>query len=197
MTRIAVLIGSTRPGRRGVVVADWVARAAAAHASVAAGEVEIDVVDLADHALPLLDEPVPALAGDYRNEHTRRWAEVIGAYDGFVVVTPEYNHSFPAALKNAIDYLYAEWNDKAAGFVSYGAHGGMRAVEQLRTVLAEVKVASVRTQVFFSMATDLELFTEPDAWTASSYQAENLATMLDELIAWSNALKPLRSKVAA
>ncbi|SDN55848.1 NADPH-dependent FMN reductase [Allokutzneria albata] len=197
MTRIAVLIGSTRPGRRGVVVADWVARAAAAHPAVAAGEVAVDVVDLADHALPLLDEPVPALAADYRHEHTRGWAEVIGSYDGFVFVTPEYNHSFPAALKNAVDFLFAEWNDKAAGFVSYGAHGGIRAVEQLRTVLAEVKVATVRTQVFFSMAGDLELFTDPDAWTASTYQTENLGTMLDELIAWTVALKPVRTKAVA
>ncbi|MCP3801075.1 NAD(P)H-dependent oxidoreductase [Allokutzneria sp. A3M-2-11 16] len=197
MTRIAVLIGSTRPGRRGVTVADWVAKAAAEHAAVAAGEVEIDVIDLADHSLPLLDEPVPALAADYRHEHTRNWAEVIGSYDGFVFVTPEYNHSFPAALKNAIDYLFAEWNDKAAGFVSYGAHGGIRAVEQLRPVLAEVKLATVRTQVFFSMAGDIELFTDPDAWTASSYQVENLSAMLDELIAWSAALKPLRAKAAA
>ena len=197
MTRIAVLVGSTRPGRRGMTVADWVVRAAAEHAAVAAGEAGIDVIDLVDHALPLLDEPVPALAADYRHEHTRNWAEVIDSYDGFVFVTPEYNHSFPAALKNAIDYLYAEWNNKAAGFVSYGAHGGIRAVEQLRPVLAEVKVATVRTQVFLSMDADLELFTDPGAWTASPSQVKNLGTMLDELIAWSVALKPLRAKAAA
>ncbi|MER5422578.1 NADPH-dependent FMN reductase [Streptosporangium roseum] len=145
MIRIAVIVGSTRPGRRGEAVARWVAEVAGRHAAVTAGEATVEVVDLAEYGLPLLDEPVPAAFGQYRNAHTVRWAATIDSFDGFVFVTPEYNHSVPAALKNAIDFLYAEWNDKAAGFVGYGIQGGIRAVEHLRLTLAEVKIAGVQT----------------------------------------------------
>ncbi|GGN80189.1 hypothetical protein GCM10011579_065480 [Streptomyces albiflavescens] len=94
------------------------------------------MIDLHDHPLPHLDEPAPAPVspGRYQHEHTRAWADTIASFDGFVMVTPEYNHSFPGVLKNAIDSLYAEWNNKAVGFVSYGGGGGTRAVEQLRLI---------------------------------------------------------------
>lgn len=192
MTRIAVIIGSTRPGRRGGTVARWVDEIASRHAAVTAGEATVEVLDLTEYGLPLLDEPVPAARGEYRNAHTKRWAATIGSFDGFVFVTPEYNHSVPAALKNAIDFLYAEWHDKAAGFVSYGAQGGIRAVEHLRLTLAEVKMATVRTQVALSKYTDFELFTDPGLWSPDEHQQSTLTTMLDEVIAWSRALKSLR-----
>ncbi len=163
MTKIAIIAGSTRPGRRSRLVAEWAASVAAQEHPAA----EFEIVDLADFALPLLDEELPALFGRYGNEHTVRWAETIARYDGFVFVTPEYNHSIPGALKNALDFLYAEWNDKAAGFIGYGLHGGTRAVEHLRLILAELKVATVRTQVALSLHHDFTAKTpgEPGALT--------------------------------
>ncbi|ACZ91848.1 NADPH-dependent FMN reductase [Streptosporangium roseum] len=202
MIRIAVIVGSTRPGRRGETVARWVAEVAGRHAAVAAGEATVEVVDLAEYGLPLLDEPVPAAFGQYRNAHTVRWATTIDSFDGFVFVTPEYNHSVPAALKNAIDFLYAEWNDKAAGFVGYGIQGGIRAVEHLRLTLAEVKIAGVQTQVALSMFTDFE-FTdsadpaEPGVCSPAEHQEATLNTMLSEVVTWSRALKPLRATATA
>jgi NAD(P)H-dependent FMN reductase len=140
----------------------------------------VEVIDLLDHRLPLLDEPAPAAIGDYANAHTRAWAQTIASYDGFIFVTPEYNHSMPAALKNAIDYLFAEWNDKAAGFVSYGLHGGTRAVEHLRLALAEVRIACVRTQVALSLFTDFDItdMTQPGTLTPAEHQEPTLTRML-------------------
>lgn len=107
MIRIAVVAASTRPGRRGDQVARWVL-AQSAELTPPHAQVEYSLVDLADVDLPLLNEPMPAAIGDYRHEHTRRWAELVDSFDGFVVVTPEYNHGIPAPLKNAIDYLFAQ-----------------------------------------------------------------------------------------
>ena len=115
---------------------------------------QFELVDLLDYALPHLDEAIPASRGQYENAHTRAWADKIASFDGFVFVTPEYNHSTSGALKNAIDFIYGEWNDKAAGLVSYGVHGGVRAAEHLRLVLGEVQIADVRQQVSFAFATD-------------------------------------------
>ncbi|MET9067708.1 NADPH-dependent FMN reductase [Streptosporangium sandarakinum] len=194
MIRIAVVVGSTRPGRRGAGVARWVEEAAGRHAAVASGEAAVEVVDIAEYGLPLLDEPLPAKFGDYRNPHTVRWAETIRSFDGFVFVVPEYNHSVPAALKNAIDYLYAEWCDKAAGIVGYGVDGGIRAAEHLRLILAETKVAVVRTQVALSMFTDIVVTDPTDLGVVSPGEHRQMAltTMLDEVVEWSRALRPLR-----
>ena len=115
-------------------------------------------MDIKDFDLPLLDEPVPPIMGQYSKPHTKIWAAKIDSFDAYVFVTPEYNHGIPGALKNAIDFLFAEWNNKAAGFVSYGGVSGARAVEQLRLVLAEVQMATVRNQVLLSMFTDFENF---------------------------------------
>ncbi|TDP96501.1 NADPH-dependent FMN reductase [Labedaea rhizosphaerae] len=192
LLRLAVITGSTRPGRRATQVAEWVRERAAAHLRERA---EVVVLDLADLDLPLLDEPLPAAIGDYRNPHTKNWARLVGSCDGFVFVTPEYNHSMPAALKNAIDFLFAEWNDKAAGFVSYGLNGGTRAVEHLRLTLAEVKVACVRSQVSLGLFTDFDLsdMAEPGTLTPAAHHDDILRRMLDELVDWSTALRPLRS----
>lgn len=202
MTHIAIITGSTRPGRRGDVVAAWIRDVAERHLAAAGGGATVRIVDVADYSLPLLDEPVPAIFGDYRHPHTVRWAETIRSFDGFVFVTPEYNHSIPASLKNAIDYLYAEWNDKPAGFVSYGADGGIRAVEHLRSILAEVRVTGLRTQVALSLFTDFELGDPTDPASSrvlvrSEERNSTLTTMLDELITWSRALQQLRESSSA
>lgn len=193
MIRIAIVIGSTRPERRGDQVAQWVHDQAVAR-SLEGPTTEFTIVDLRDVGLPLLDEPMPAAIGDYQHEHTRRWSGQISSFDGFIFVTPEYNHAMPAALKNAIDYLFAEWNDKAAAFVSYGLTGGVRAVEQLRLTLAEVKVAGVRSQVALTLHNDFTItdMANPGTFTPSSHHLPVLDRMLDELTTWSHGLAPLR-----
>ncbi|MFI7611046.1 NADPH-dependent FMN reductase [Nonomuraea terrae] len=195
MIRIAVVIGSTRPRRRSAVAARWVGEVAARHHAVTAGEATFEIVDLAEYGLSVLDEPVPALFGDYHHAHTHRWAQTISSFDGFVFVTPEYNHSAPAALKNAVDFLFAEWNNKAAGFVSHGVHGGVRAVEHLRQIMTELQVANVRTQVALSAFTDFEITdpAEPGTIAPGPHQEPTLNELLDEVIAWSGALKKLRA----
>ena len=117
-----------------------------------------ELIDLRDYPLPHLDEPATPSMGQYQNEHTHRWAKKIASFDGYVIVTPEYNHSTSGMLKNAIDYLYREWNNKALGFVSYGGTGGTRAVEHLRLIAGELQLADVRQQVALSLITEFENF---------------------------------------
>ncbi|MBB5113061.1 NAD(P)H-dependent oxidoreductase [Micromonospora echinospora] len=199
--RIGLIVGSTRPGRRGAAVAGWAAQVCSRHPAVRAGSAEIEVIDLAEQALPLLDEPVPAMFGDYRQPHTRRWSAVVAACDAFVFVTPEYNHSVPAALKNAVDYLYAEWNDKVAGLLGYGVQGGVRATDHLRLVLTEVRVAVVPTQVSVPIFTDFDFSgsdpgdpTAPGVLTPGEEREASLSAMLTEVLTWSAALPaPWRS----
>ncbi|WP_433288022.1 NADPH-dependent FMN reductase [Pseudonocardia sp. CA-142604] len=185
MTKIAIILGSTRPGRNGEAVAKWVLDIAKQRS-----DADYELVDLLDYNLPHLDEAVPPSMGQYSQPHTKKWAEKIGSFDGFVFVTPEYNHSTSGALKNAIDFLSAEWNNKAAGFVSYGAVGGARAVEHLRLVMGELQVADVRNQVALSLYTDFTNFSE---FTPGAHQADTVSAMLDQVVAWSTALAPLRS----
>jgi NAD(P)H-dependent FMN reductase len=184
MLNIAIVTGSTRPGRVNEQVARWVFELASKRT-----DAKLELVDIADFGLPLLDEPVPPSQGRYSHEHTKKWSAKIGSFDAYVFVTPEYNHGTSAALKNAIDYLFGEWNDKAAAFVSYGSAGGVRAVEHLRLVMAEVMVATVRQQVILSLFTDFEKYTtfKPDPRHEKSVSA-----MLDQLVAWGGALKVLR-----
>jgi len=186
MLKIAIIIGSTRPGRNGEAVAKWVYEIAKKR-----HDAEFELVDIKDFELPLLDEPMPPSMGQYSKPHTKRWAAKINSFDGFVFVTPEYNHGISGALKNAIDFLFAEWNNKAAGFVSYGSVGEARAVEQLRLVLAEVQIATVRNQVLLSLFTDFENFTvfKPDPRHEKSANG-----VFDQVVAWSSALRPLREK---
>jgi NAD(P)H-dependent FMN reductase len=153
-------------------------------------DAEFELIDLADYPLPHLDEPMPPSMGQYKNQHTLDWAATIGQYDGFIFVTPEYNHSTSGVLKNAIDYLYAEWNNKAVGIVSYGAVGGARAAEHLRLIAGELKMADVRTNVALSMFTDFVNFSE---LAPGEHQAQALTTLLGEVVAWSQALSPLRA----
>ena len=183
--KIAIIVGSTRPGRNSKAVADWVALKAKSRTAA-----DYELVDLADYPLPHFDQALPPTMGQYDGERAKAWAAKIGGYDGFVFVTPEYNHSTSGVLKNAIDYLYAEWNNKAAGFVSYGAAGGARAVEHLRGILSELQVAHVRQQVSFSMFSDFENFSVFNPGPQHDGFADELFGQLE---AWSGALKSLRS----
>ena len=197
MTRLAVVAGTTRPGRRSRTVADWVVEVAAQHADVDCGDASLEVVDLAEVALPLLNEPTPAAFGRYEHPHTRRWAATVASFDGFVFVTPEYNHSVPAALKNAIDYLYAEWSHKPAGFVSYGLAGGVRAVEHLRLVLGEVKAVPTGSQVALSAFEDFAYAdptdpSSPASVSAREHQRAALLDVLQDCLDLSRALAALR-----
>jgi NAD(P)H-dependent FMN reductase len=186
MLKVAIIIGSTRPGRKGEAVARWVHELARQR-----DDAEFELVDLLDFNLPLLDEPMPPAMGQYTQSHTKVWAAKIDTFDAFVFVTPEYNHGTSGALKNAIDFLYREWNDKAAGFVSYGSAGGTRAVEQLRLVMAELQVADVRAQVMLSLATDFENYS---AFKPAARHEKSVKAMLDQVIAWGGALQTLRKK---
>lgn len=184
MIKIAIIVGSTRPGRKADTVAKWVHGIAKKR-----GDAEYKLVDIKDYNLPLLDEPVPPSMAQYSQPHTKAWAAKIASFDAFVFVTPEYNHGTSGALKNAIDFLYREWNNKAAGFVSYGSAGGARAVENLRLVMGELQVADVRAQVMLSLFTDFENFT---AFKPAAMHEASVNTMLDQLTAWGGALKTLR-----
>lgn len=183
--KLAVVLGSTRPGRNGKAVADWVIEQAAGR------DATYELIDLADHPLPLLDEPIPPSAGQYQNEHTKKWAQTIAAYDGYVFVTPEYNHSTSGVLKNAIDYLYSEWNDKSAAFVGYGGLGGGRAIEHLRGIAAELQLADVRATLTFSLITDFENFA---TFTPGEHHIPAAQLLFDQVERWAGALKPLRSQ---
>jgi NAD(P)H-dependent FMN reductase len=184
MLKVGIIAGSTRPNRKSLDVAKWVMEIASRRT-----DAEYVLVDIQELDLPLLDEPMPPSMGNYQKPHTKRWAAKIASLDAFVFVTPEYNHGIPAALKNAIDFLFAEWNHKSAGFVSYGGAGGARAVEQLRLVLAELHVATVRAQVLLSMSTDFESYT---TFKPAAQHEKSLGTVLDQVTAWGAALKPLR-----
>jgi NAD(P)H-dependent FMN reductase len=184
MLRIGIIVGTTRPGRKAPAVAEWVLVKA-----VERDDAVFELVDIADYDLPLLDEPNPAATGRYEHLHTRDWAARIASFDGFIFVTPEYNHSIPGSLKNAIDFAFREWNDKAAGFVGYGGAGGVRAVEQLRQMMGALKVADVGATVALTLAADFEGGSE---FRPADRQESALAAMVDQLLGWAAALKSLR-----
>ncbi|MFG2652922.1 NADPH-dependent FMN reductase [Streptomyces sp. NPDC048436] len=189
MTRIGIILGSSRPGRNGEAVARWV------H-DIASGrdDAEFELIDVADVALPHLDEAIPPMAGVYAQPHTLAWAERIARLDGFVFVTPEYNHSVPGVLKNAIDFLFAEWGNKAAGFVGYGPTGAIRAVEHLRLIMSELQVATVRAQAALAFATD---FADPMTFRPADESGAIVGQVLDQVVSWSEALEPVRRKAQA
>lgn len=188
MLSVAIVTGSTRPGRNNEAVANWVYGVARERR-----DAEFELVDIADFDLPVLDEPKSPLLGDYSREHTKAWSKRVAAFDAYVFVTPEYNHSTSGALKNAIDYLYREWSNKAAGFVSYGSAGGVRAVEHLRLIMAELMVATVKAQVALSIFTDFEQYTK---FKPDPRHEREVHIMLDQLVAWGGALKTLRAQAA-
>jgi len=188
--RIAIIPGSTRPGRNSEAVARWVHDVAQRRT-----DAEFELVDIADYELPLFDEPMSPSFGKYTKPHTLAWSKKIAAFDGSVFVTPEYNHGLPGALKNAIDFLAREWNNKAAGIVSYGgAANGARAAEHLRLVLAECMVATVRAQVLLSLVHDFEQWTK---FKPLPQREGELNTLLDQVVAWAAAMRTVRAPSAA
>lgn len=180
--RVAVIAGSRRPNRRARAVAEWVCAAAPEDA-------ELSLLDLDEVALPTLAEPNPPAFGDYTLPHTRAWAELIDSFDAYVLVSPEYSHSTSAALKNALDHLYREWNDKAVAFVGYGVDGGVRAVEHLRGITAELGLAGVGPAVALNVFDDFD----EDGHLAPRERQESMRSrMFDSLLRWASALRPLR-----
>jgi NAD(P)H-dependent FMN reductase len=187
MVKLQIIVGSTRPGRKGDAVGQWVYAQAKKR-----GDIEVELVDIADYNLPLLDEPMPPSMGQpYTKEHTKEWSEKIAEADGYIFVTAEYDHSIPGALKNAIDYLYKEWNNKVAGFVGYGSAGGVRAIEHLRQVMAEVQIADVRANVLLSLAHDFENYSK---FKPTQAHADNLNIVFDQVATWAEALNGVRHK---
>lgn len=176
MLNIGIILGSTREGRVGPQVASWVQKQ---------GEnsgLNLSLVDLKDFDLPLLGTSEP--------KHLSAFRTTIQALDGFIFVTPEYNHSIPASLKNAIDYLRDEWANKVAGIVSYGGLGGARATEHLRGILGELQIADVRSHVAFLMNVDFKNWSE---FAPQAYHQENLTRLFQQVKAWGEALKTLHS----
>lgn len=188
MLNVGIILGSTRPGRNGEAVAHWVFDIAKTR-----NDARFELVDINDYHLPLLDEPAPPMEGHYTKEHTHIWSAKIDSFDSYVFVTPEYNHGISGALKNAIDFLYKEWNNKSAGFVGYGSSLGARAIEQLRLVMAELQIADVRAQVGLSLYTDFENFS---IFKPADHHTKSVHKMLDQVIHWGEALKPLRTRTA-
>lgn len=187
MTKIGIITGSTRPGRNSLQVAEWVKGIADKR-----GDAEYEVVDLAEFNLPMYAEPISAAySQDYQTPEAIPWSKKIAELDGYVFICPEYNHSVTSALKNAIDYLYVEWNNKAAGIVSYGSSGGVRAAEALRVILAELQVASVRTHPAMSLFTD---FVNMSEFKPADLHEQSVSTLLDQVNAWTNALETVRNK---
>lgn len=183
--KIAVICGSTRPARVGAQVADWVMRQTEGRE-----DATYELVDLRSYELELLNEPtIPGAAKrQYENPATRRWSGTIDAFDGYVFVTPEYNHGVPAALKNAFDVLYPEWGYKSLALVSYGSDGGVRAVEQWRTIAANAQMHVVRGQLSMSTFTDFD----GEVFTPQERRAKEMSALLTQLVRWSGATATLR-----
>jgi len=183
--KIGIILGSTRPTRVGEQVAKWVTEIAKKRT-----DAEYELIDVKDYNLPLLDEPVsPGYAKEYTKEHTKKWSEKIKSFDGYVFVTAEYNHSVPGALKNAIDFLYKEWNNKAVGFVAYGSIGGARVIEHLRGISAELQMADVRNTAMLTLHDDFENYS---VFKPREFKVESVNDVLDQVIDWSKAMKTLR-----
>ncbi|MFJ7735364.1 NADPH-dependent FMN reductase [Lysinibacillus sp. NPDC097287] len=178
MLKIGIILGSTREGRVSPQVGQWVKEIADKR-----GDAEYEIIDIADFKLPLLGEAGGDASG------AAEWSKRVAACDGFVFIVQEYNHSITGALKNALDYLRVEWNNKAAGIVSYGSVGGARAAEHLRGILGELLVADVRVHPALSLFTDFENGTD---FKPKEVQADSVNQMLDQVIPWSTALKTIR-----
>lgn len=189
MGKILIITGSTRPGRFNVQPANWINEIASKR-----DDAEYELIDIADFNLPLLDEPTPPMMRQYTKDHTKNWSKVIDEADGFIIVAPEYNHSVPGSLKNAIDFLHHEWNYKPVGFVSYGsAAGGARAVEHLRGIAGELKMYDVRDQVLISNYWNQ--LDEEGTFSATDEQTKSAEAMLEQVAFWANHMAPARDSL--
>jgi NAD(P)H-dependent FMN reductase len=190
MPTLTIIVGSTRPGRAGLPIANWFADRARAH-----GGFDIEIADLAEIGLPLLDEPNHPRLGQYTKQHTKDWSAIIDRADAVVFVTPEYNYGYPATIKNAIDFLHREWRDKPVGFVSYGGvAAGTRAVQQLKQVVTTLRM----TPVFESVNIPWHAKMIKDGTFEGSEGLDQAADiMLDELLRVEPALHQLRAPASA
>lgn len=189
MPLLQVIVASTRPGRVGLPVATWAAAAAVAH-----GTFDVELVDLAEYDLPLMNEPNHPRLRQYTHAHTLRWSETVDRADAFVIVHPEYNFSFNAAIKNALDYLHQEWADKPVGFVSYGGvSGGLRANQALKQVVTGLRLVPVVESVPISFVG--RYLDDDGAFVPSEAVANSTGPMFAELARMHGALAPLRSRV--
>ncbi|KRF31744.1 NADPH-dependent FMN reductase [Paenibacillus sp. Soil787] len=177
MLKIGIILGSTRPGRMSPQVGNWLKEIADKR-----GDASYEIVDIADYKLPFFGEPGS-------EEQIKNWTEKLNSLDGFVFITPEYNHSITGVLKNALDSARGEWNNKAAGIISYGSTGGARAAEHLRGILGELLVADVKAHPTLSIFTDFENYS---TFKPAELHLGNIKLMLDQVIAWSGALQTLR-----
>ncbi len=194
MPVISVIVGSTREGRFSEKPARWILQ------HLEKREVEACLLDLRDFPLPFFDQAVPPASpgrAPYENEVVKRWTAAIARSDGFVFVTPEYNHSTSAVLKNAIDWVYPEWNRKAAAFVGYSGTGGVRSVEHLREIAIELQLAPVRSAVHIPVATLWAHFQGGDVDGGLAQLAEPAKAMIDDLLWWTAALKIARASDAS
>ena len=179
--KIGIVQGSVREGRNGDAVANWTNDFATKR-----NDAQYEIVDLANYNLPFLGA---ANGHPDAEAQIKAWSEKMASFDGYIFITPEYNHAIGGALKNALDFLNPELNNKAAGFVGYGSLGGTRAHENLRLILGELQVADVRTAVTFSLMADFE---NMSVFKPADYHADNANTMIDQVLSWSRALKTVR-----
>lgn len=186
MIKIGIITGSTRDTRVSLQVSEWVKSIADQRT-----DAEFELVDIKDYNLPRYNEPIPAIMSqDYQTEEAKVWSKKISELDGFIFVTPEYNRGITSGLKDAIDYLYVEWNNKAAGIVSYGSSLGVTAANDLRLILSVPKVATVGSHVGLSLFTD---FQDMVKFNPAPFHQETVHKLLDDVIAWSTALKTIRA----
>lgn len=189
--RIGVIIGSIRRGRKGADIGTWVAHIANAIPDAADAHASFDVIDINDFNLSLLvDEQLPALANkQYSDPATQAWSQAVDQYDGFIFVTPEYNHSVPGAMKNAFDMLFGEWAHKPVGFVGYGAAGGIRAVEHWRAIVANLYMMDARQQVSIFLETDFI----DNTFSPAPQRQTDLEALITEVLSLSQLSKTLQT----
>jgi NAD(P)H-dependent FMN reductase len=188
--QIGIVIGSTRPSRFGEKPAAWIHGIASKRA-----DLDFEVIDLRDYPLPLFDEPVSPAWGPIKNDVAQRWGAKLAGLDGFILVTPEYNHGPSAVLKNALDYAYKEFVRKPVAFVGYGGVGAARAVEQLRLVAVELQMVSVKNAVHIGGNDFLGLLLQGKSFDEFPHLAQSAEGMLDELAWWAGVLKAARESV--
>jgi NAD(P)H-dependent FMN reductase len=189
MPKINIIIGSTRDARLGDQIATWLMSEAGT-----ISEARFELVDLKTVNLPLLNEPRPPSAGDYQHDSTKKWSQTVDEADGFVFVTPEYNHSIPASLKNAIDTAAREWAYKPIGFVGYGVTGGLRSVEHLRQIMGYLKMYDISEQV--SIADHWSYLDKNNIFQANEKLTADAQRMLKSLIFWADKMTPARKELA-
>lgn len=189
MSVIKVIVGSSRPGRFGIQPAEWIMKLSEEHPGHT-----FELIDLAAVNLPLLDEPVPALYAQYSKDHTKAWSKVIAEADGFIFITPEYNHAAPPTLVNSINYLAAEWRHKPVALVSYGVEGGVRAVENLRVIAGQLSMYSLYEEV--NIINYWAQLDDQGTFTPSADQTEKAHKMLKAVTFWGDIFKEARQKLA-